>query len=595
MRGRDAFDIAGAACSACGGSVRNIGRAGLAATAISAVDAALWDLKAKLLDLPLATSAGRWPRPPCRSTAAAASPAIDDAPSARAARRLGGARRLPLGQNEDRQRSGPRSRRGSRRPRSAIGDAGLFVDANGALSPQAGLALAERCAERGCALVRGAGRRAMIWPACACCATARRPRSRSPPANMATNLDDFRRMLEAGAVDVLQADATRCGGITGFLQAAALCEAHHIDLSGHCAPSLCICHMRPAPCRACATSNSSTTTSGIEAMLFDGAPEPHDGTIAPDLSRPGLGLDIQDSATQSASASDEIMQLATYPDMALGSGLWPAVRGADAHCWRARSGGVSTDLRYRVRDRRSCATNQAAPTTEPRVVLAGGSVLADSAIEHYRGSFHNRAMYLPLAVSALTLAVSAHGMPREPRGADTAAARRLSLAASTAWRARVSCLYNVAKRPGGSAGRTCSTRAARRPGCAILLSGLLGSAAERVRDKPRGPPPTLFGVRPAGSLAGAQRRSASLGTAARRGCCISAAPSTTRRCCCRSRCRRSPRPLLNAAAASKRETGWLARWWLRLTVAGRVCRVGVPRLGHPAQHGRLAQLVAEPR
>ncbi|HET9406298.1 MAG TPA: enolase C-terminal domain-like protein [Candidatus Sulfotelmatobacter sp.] len=42
----------------------------------------------------------------------------------------------------------------------------------------------------------------------------------------------FRRMLAAGAVDVLQADATRCGGITGFLQAATLCQAHHIPASG---------------------------------------------------------------------------------------------------------------------------------------------------------------------------------------------------------------------------------------------------------------------------------------------------------------------------------------------------------------------------
>ena len=48
----------------------------------------------------------------------------------------------------------------------------------------------------------------------------------------------FRRMLAAGAVDVLQADATRCGGITGFLQAGALCEAFELPFSFHCAPAI---------------------------------------------------------------------------------------------------------------------------------------------------------------------------------------------------------------------------------------------------------------------------------------------------------------------------------------------------------------------
>ena len=48
----------------------------------------------------------------------------------------------------------------------------------------------------------------------------------------------FRRMLEAGAVDVLQADVTRCGGITEFLRIGALCQARSLPLSAHCAPTL---------------------------------------------------------------------------------------------------------------------------------------------------------------------------------------------------------------------------------------------------------------------------------------------------------------------------------------------------------------------
>jgi L-alanine-DL-glutamate epimerase-like enolase superfamily enzyme len=49
-------------------------------------------------------------------------------------------------------------------------------------------------------------------------------------------------MLEADAVDVLQADASRCAGITGFLGAATLCQARLMPLSAHCAPSL---HVHP--------------------------------------------------------------------------------------------------------------------------------------------------------------------------------------------------------------------------------------------------------------------------------------------------------------------------------------------------------------
>lgn len=118
------------------------------------------------------------------------------------------------------------------------------------------------------------------------------------------HLDYFRRMLEAGAVDVLQADTTRCGGFTGFLQVATLCEAHHISLSSHCAPALHV-HV------GCATpalrhAEYFHDHVRIEQMIFDGVTEPSAVAplaslkldrldrssvgLRPDLTRPGLGL-----------------------------------------------------------------------------------------------------------------------------------------------------------------------------------------------------------------------------------------------------------------------------------------------------------------
>jgi L-alanine-DL-glutamate epimerase-like enolase superfamily enzyme len=102
------------------------------------------------------------------------------------------------------------------------------------------------------------------------------------------DLDYFRRMLDAGAVDVLQADVTRCGGYTAFFEVAALCEAHHIDLSGHCAPALHLPVAAATPrLRHLEWFHDHVR---IEHMLFDGAPVARDGFVEADPSRAGHGL-----------------------------------------------------------------------------------------------------------------------------------------------------------------------------------------------------------------------------------------------------------------------------------------------------------------
>src|SRR5207302_8500147 len=103
----------------------------------------------------------------------------------------------------------------------------------------------------------------------------------------------FRRMLAAQSVDVLQADATRCGGVTGFLQATALCDAFGAPLSAHTAPSLHT-HLCCAAPRAINVEYFHDHAR-IELMFFDGARVPVHGVVGPDGSRPGLGLELRRS------------------------------------------------------------------------------------------------------------------------------------------------------------------------------------------------------------------------------------------------------------------------------------------------------------
>ena len=267
-------------------AVRNLGRAGLAACAISAIDTALWDLKAKLLDVPLAHLLGRY-RDAVPIYGSGGFTSYDDS---RLAEQLAdwveqdGCRWVKMKVGTFPEQDPGRVARA----KAAIGAATLFVDANGAYGVKQAIELAKR-------FVGGHGVTWFEEPVSSDdLGGMRRVRDRAP-ASMEIAAGEygyepiyFRRMLEAGAVDVLQADATRCGGVTGFMLAASLSEAFHVDLSAHCAPAL-HCHLGTAAprFRHCEWFHDHVR---IERMLFDGAPVPHDGAITPDLKRPGFGL-----------------------------------------------------------------------------------------------------------------------------------------------------------------------------------------------------------------------------------------------------------------------------------------------------------------
>ena len=110
---------------------------------------------------------------------------------------------------------------------------------------------------------------------------------------MATCTGYFLRMLQAGTVDCLQADVTRCGGYSGFLKVGALCDAFEIPLSAHCAPQL-HAHIGCAVSRVRHVEYFHDHTR-IERMLFEGSLGPIDGKLRPDRLRPGHGMELKAS------------------------------------------------------------------------------------------------------------------------------------------------------------------------------------------------------------------------------------------------------------------------------------------------------------
>jgi L-alanine-DL-glutamate epimerase-like enolase superfamily enzyme len=270
-------------------AVRNLGRPGICSMAIAAVDTALWDWKARRLDLPLATLLGAVRQAiPAYGSGGFTSYSEERLRDQLAGWVQDGMRMVKMKVGRAPEQDTARVRAA----RAAIGDGPqLFVDANGAYGRKQALALAQAFAQSGVSWFEEpvssddlAGLRLL--------------RDRAPAGMAITageygyDLPYFRRMLETQAVDVLQADATRCAGITGFLGAAALCEAFNVPLSSHCAPTLHLplcCAARPA-----IHLEYFHDHVRIERLLFDGAPVPDgNGMLAPDLSRPGLGIEFK--------------------------------------------------------------------------------------------------------------------------------------------------------------------------------------------------------------------------------------------------------------------------------------------------------------
>jgi L-alanine-DL-glutamate epimerase-like enolase superfamily enzyme len=285
----DAFDIP-AIHSALDIEVRNWGRPGLVSCAISAIDNCLWDLKARLLDKPLLTILGKMrdqiPAYGSGGFTSYTEKQLIDQLTGWAADGLRSVK-MKIGRNPDQDVS-----RVAAVQKALNGRAELFVDANGAYTRKQALHKARQFGDLG-----------VTWfeePVTSDDRDGLRLMMEHAPSimNIAAGeycyvLDDARLLLEARAVDVLQADVTRCGGVTNFLKIGNVCETYHFPLSAHTSPSV-----HATLC--CALVKAMNVEyfhdhARIEQMIFDGAIQPVHGDLKPDLSRRGLGLTLKRS------------------------------------------------------------------------------------------------------------------------------------------------------------------------------------------------------------------------------------------------------------------------------------------------------------
>lgn len=270
-------------------AIRNAGQQGVGAMALSAADIALWDLKARLLGLPLADVLPRFHE----AAPVYGSGGFTSYSEARLREQLEGWRKAGLPRVKI--KVGREPERDPQRLalcREVLGaDVELMVDANGAFTAAEALARAEEYAAFNVAYfeepVSSRDREGLRFV-----------RERAP-AGVAIAAGEYEWDLAglgelAPNVDVVQADVTRIGGITALLRADGICQALQRPFSAHCAPAV--------SAHVCCAIESLVHLEyfhdhvRLERMLFDGTLDPNDGALRPDPSRPGHGLTLKPEA-----------------------------------------------------------------------------------------------------------------------------------------------------------------------------------------------------------------------------------------------------------------------------------------------------------
>jgi len=290
VRGANALDTR-ALWTRLTGAVRNAGRSGIASYAIAAVDVALWDLRARLHGVALCDLMGL-----VRETVPVyGSGGFTSYDERTLQDQLGGwaqagfaAVKMKVGRDHRRDVARVTS------ARAAIGpDCALFVDGNGGYGVSEAIAIAREYARLGVTWFEQPVDHRDL-------AGTRRVREHAPPGMAIASgeyiADTADAAPVAAAVDVLQADATRCGGYTGLLAIDGFCEVNRMPLSTHCGPAL---HLHAAAaCLRLRHMEYFHDHVRIEHMLFDGVVAPVAGTLRPDRSRPGHGLAFKHADAQ---------------------------------------------------------------------------------------------------------------------------------------------------------------------------------------------------------------------------------------------------------------------------------------------------------
>jgi L-alanine-DL-glutamate epimerase-like enolase superfamily enzyme len=286
VRGCDAMGVR-AAWHEMSAALRNIGRPGLGFMALSAVDLALWDLKARLLDQALVTVLDAAHEcVPIYGSGGFCSYSDD-----RLRKQFGGWAAEGISRVKMKVGRDPaRDRERVRAAREAVGaDVELYVDANGAYTREQALESAQLYAQE-------FGVKWFEEPVSSDDLEGLRFVREHSPAGLEVAAGEYGDLLPyfarmAPCVDCLQADVTRCGGITGLLAIAGVAHAHELDLSAHCAPAISA-HAFCAVQRLRHLEYFHDHVR-VEHELFDGVLEPEDGMLKPDRSRPGNGLSLR--------------------------------------------------------------------------------------------------------------------------------------------------------------------------------------------------------------------------------------------------------------------------------------------------------------
>ncbi|HET7339213.1 MAG TPA: enolase C-terminal domain-like protein [Candidatus Dormibacteraeota bacterium] len=287
----DALDLSDvrAAWNAMVAAVRNVGRHGIGATAISAVDVALWDLWSRAQGLPLYRAlAPSRTSVPIYGSGGFTSYTVDELTEQLGGWAASGIPRvkMKIGTSWGTQIDTDLARITA--AREAIGPtAELFIDANGAYSTKQAIRLAHNVEG-----VTNYFEEPVSSDQLREMHVVRRSISQDVAAGeYAWDPWSFAAIVDAGAVDILQADATRCLGVTGFLIAGDIAYSAGLRFSAHCSPTI---HAHVG----CAVPQLSHVEyfhdhARIEDMLFEGLPNRVGGDLAPHADRPGLGLELK--------------------------------------------------------------------------------------------------------------------------------------------------------------------------------------------------------------------------------------------------------------------------------------------------------------